>query len=135
MLSRTSFLGRLFGLFCLLFAVVMFLRKQAVLDGITSVLGNPGTMLTLGMILVFAGLAMVLGHNLWSGGALPVVVTLVGWLTLLKGLFLLILPTPNQTEIYVTALRYAQYFYVYATILLFLGLYLTISAFRAPSQA
>jgi hypothetical protein len=26
-----------------------------------------------------AGLAVVVAHNVWSGGALPVVVTLVGW--------------------------------------------------------
>jgi hypothetical protein len=33
-----------------------------------------------GVIAVAAGLAMVLGHNVWSGGVLPVVITLTGWL-------------------------------------------------------
>ncbi len=133
--SRTSFLGRLIGIYCILFGLVMFLRKQAVLDGITGALGNPGTMLTLGVILLFAGLAMVLGHNLWSGGVLPVIVTLIGYLTVLKGVLILLLPPDTGTEVYLRALHYQQYFYVYAAFTLCLGLCLTILSFRAPSRA
>ena len=43
---------------------------------------------------------MVLGHNVWSGGALPVVVTLVGWLILAKGLLPLYLPPETLTGMY-----------------------------------
>jgi len=135
MLSRTSFLGRLFGVYFILFAAIMFLRKQAILDGITGALGNPGTMLTLGAILLFAGLAMVLGHNLWSGGVLPVIVTLIGYLTVLKAILILLLPPDTGTEVYLRALHYQQYFYVYAAFTLCLGLCLTILSFRAPSRA
>src|ERR1700733_13444919 len=134
MLSRTSFLGRLFGVYFILFAAIMFLRKQAILDGITGALSNPGIMLTFGVILLFAGLAMVLGHNLWSGGVLPVVVTLIGYLTALKGLLILLLPPDTGTEAYLRALHYEQYFYVYAAFTLCLGLCLTILSFRAPSR-
>jgi hypothetical protein len=28
---------------------------------------------------LLGGLAMVLAHNVWSGGPLPVIVTLIGW--------------------------------------------------------
>ena len=48
-------------------------------------------MFVLSIIIVAAGLAMVLAHNIWSGGAQAVVVTLVGWLTLIKGLLYLLL--------------------------------------------
>lgn len=133
--SRTSFLGRLIGLYCILFALVMFLRKQAVLDGVTGVLSNPGTMLTLGVILLFAGIAVVLVHNVWSGGALPVIVTLIGYLTVLKGLLILLLPPDTGTAVYLRALHYQQYFYVYAALTLCLGLSLTVLAFRTPSRA
>jgi hypothetical protein len=36
-------------------------------------------MLVYAIISLAVGVAMILGHNVWSGGALPVVVTLVGW--------------------------------------------------------
>src|SRR5690348_14216277 len=39
-----------------------------------------------------AGTALVIGHNVWSGGVLPVVVTLLGWLTLIKGIALMAMP-------------------------------------------
>jgi hypothetical protein len=51
-------------------------------------------MLVLGVSTLAAGLAMVLAHNIWSGDALAVIVTLMGWLTLalIKGLLFLLLP-------------------------------------------
>lgn len=42
-------------------------------------------MLFSGMVATAVGIAVVLGHNVWSGGWLPVVVTAVGWAALLKG--------------------------------------------------
>ena len=50
-------------------------------------------MLLSGMVATAAGIAVVLGHNVWSGGALPVVVTLVGWAALLMGVALLLVRT------------------------------------------
>jgi hypothetical protein len=70
---------------------------------------------------------MIIGHNIWSGGALPVVVTLVGWLMVLRGAGLLALSTAKLVE----ALRYEQLFYFYMGGTLVLGLYLTWMGFSA----
>jgi hypothetical protein len=70
----------------------MITRKQATLESVTAVLRDPSMMFVLGAIMLVAGLAMVLAHNIWSGGALAVIVTLVGWMTLIKSLFFLFLP-------------------------------------------
>jgi hypothetical protein len=43
---------------------------------------------------VTTGLAIVIGHNVWSGGALPVIVTLFGWIILIRGVVLLF-PSPS----------------------------------------
>jgi hypothetical protein len=79
-----------------------------------------------------AGLAIVLAHNVWSGGALPVVVTLVGWILLVKGLIFLLL-SPETSATYFEAFRYGQLFYVYTSITLVIGIYLTFSSFRSPA--
>ena len=42
-----------------------------------------GVSLFSGMVATAAGLAMVLGHEVWSGGALPVLVSMMGWAALL----------------------------------------------------
>ena len=55
---------------------------------------------------------MVVGHNIWSGGALPVVITLVGWLMAIRGAGLLAL-SPDATIKLVQALRDEELFYGY----------------------
>jgi nitrate reductase gamma subunit len=92
MSPRTVFLSKLIGLYCIVAALSMMTRRQATLDTVTALLQNPSIMLILGVITLAAGLAMVLAHNSWSGGALAVVVTLVGWITLIKSLLFLFLP-------------------------------------------
>jgi hypothetical protein len=78
-----------------------------------------------GMITLAAGLAMVLAHNIWSGGALAVVVTLVGWITLIKNLFFLFLPPEVEAGVFLRQLHYQELFYLYGVVSLFLGIYLT----------
>ena len=76
------------------------------------------------------GLAMILGHNVWSGGALPVVVTLVGWMALMKGLVCMFLSPEAASEYFLGLFHYEQLFYLYASISLLLGIYLTYSGLR-----
>ena len=75
---------------------------------------------------------MVLGHNVWSGGALPVVVTLVGWLILAKGVLLLFF-TPDVVSQMFEQMRYAEHYYLYLAPALVIGLYLTWAGFTAAS--
>jgi hypothetical protein len=51
-----------------------------------------------------------LTHNVWSGGALPVLATLVGWLSLIKALIFLLL-SPEVALIYFQAPRNGQFFW------------------------
>ena len=57
-------------------------------------------MLVYAIISLAAGLAMILGHNVSSGGALPVAVTLVGWLILAKGLLLPLVTTEALKQLF-----------------------------------
>ncbi len=131
MTARTLFLARLIGLYCIVCSLAEMIHRQATLDAVGALLGNPSAVLWVGMTSVLIGLAMVLGHNLWRGGALTVVVTIVGWIALLKGLALLFLPVQSHENLFLGALRYEQLFYFYAAIALVLGLYLTYAGFRS----
>jgi hypothetical protein len=91
-------------------------------------------MLILGVITLAAGLAMVLAHNIWSGGALAVVVTLVGWITLIKSLFFLFLPPELEAKFFLEQLHYQELFYLYGAVSLFLGIYLTYGGFTSRSR-
>ncbi len=131
MSPRTLFLSRLIGLSCILVALSMMTRRQATVETVTALLQNPSMMLILGVITLASGLAMVLAHNIWSGGALVVVVTLVGWITLIKSLLFLFLPPDMQARLFLGQLHYGQLFYLYAAISLVLGVYLTYGGFTS----
>ncbi|HYB65827.1 MAG TPA: hypothetical protein VEC59_11270 [Steroidobacteraceae bacterium] len=134
MLDKTRFLARLIGLYCLLGALVMLLQRDAWVAAVTALVREPPLMLLLGTVVVAAGLAMVLAHNIWSGGALPVVITVIGWLTLLKGVMFWVLPPASAAEFYLERLHYAQLYPLYGALSGAIGLYLTVMGFRrAPS--
>jgi hypothetical protein len=125
MSSRTIFLGRLVGLYCILISLAMLIHKQATVDVLTAMLRNAQLLLVGGVVTVIAGLAMVLGHNVWTGGAVPVLVTLVGWIALIKGSLLLFLSPEQESSFFVDSMHLDQGFYFYLGFMLLLGIYLT----------
>ena len=76
---------------------------------------------------------MVVGHNVWSGGVLPVVVTLVGWLILAKGVLLAGSFARRRLTSMMQQMRYGEHYRVFLAPALVLGLYLTWAGFTAPA--
>ena len=130
MSPRTVFLSRLIGLYCILASLAMAAHRQTTVETMTALIHTPPVLFLAGIIALLPGLAMVLGHNVWSGGALPVVVTLVGWVTLIRGLLVLFLSPGAEVRLF-TGLRYDQLCYPYCGIGLVLGVYLTYGGFKA----
>ena len=126
----TIFLAKLLGLYCVIAALAMMTRKQSTVATLKALIANPPLLLLVEVLGLAGGLAMIIGHNIWSGGALPIVVTLVGWLMAIRGAGLLALST-NATMKLFEALRYEQLFYVYMGATLLLGLYLIYAGFSA----
>jgi hypothetical protein len=88
-LPLTIFLGKLIGLYCIIVALVLTAHKQSAIATVNALIRNPPLLLFVEVLGLAAGLAMVLGHNIWSGGVLPVVITLLGWLIAIRGAVLL----------------------------------------------
>ena len=126
----TIYLAKLLGLYCIIIALALSANKQYAIRTVDEWMRSPALMLLTAVIALALGLALVIGHNVWSGGALPVIVTLLGWLTLVKGLAFLALPPARAVKLY-DALQYEKLFFVYMGVTFALGLYLTVSAFSA----
>jgi len=129
----TVFLARLIGLFTILLVVAFLVRGGAIVEATAA---NGPVMLFYAITSLAIGIAMILGHNVWSGGALPVVVTLVGWLVFAKGLLLLFAP-PHALSGVFGHMRYGEHYYLYLVPALAVGLYLTWAGFtaRSPRQS
>jgi hypothetical protein len=127
----TIFLSRLIGLLFLLLSLAMAVRHRSFAETAGLLIHDRPLLLILGMITLVAGLALVLSHNIWSGGALPVVVTLIGWITLVRGIVLLLVP-PDALASFVEKIDIERHFYVPSVITFLLGFYLTYMGFRRP---
>ncbi len=133
MSPRTLFLSRLLGLYCLVCGLALIVHRQVFTDALATLFSNPLTTLWISLITVLAGLAMVLVHNMWSKCPVVVIVTLVGWLTLIKGILYLLLPAKWLEGFTQQALNWGPYFYSLTAFSLVLGAYLTYEGFRSRS--
>jgi hypothetical protein len=126
----TVFLGRFFGLSCLLMCAVLLARPKASLEAFDSMQESPGLVLVTGIFTMGGGVATVVGHNIWSGGALPVAVTLLGWVTLIKGIALMAAP-PRVLGTFYRAVNYPARLRLYMAVGFAVSAWLTVTAFLA----
>jgi hypothetical protein len=130
MSTLTVYLARLMGLSVLVFVVAFMVRGNAM---IMATVSDSPVMLVYAIFSVAAGLAIILGHNVWSGGALPVIVSLAGWLIFAKGLMLLFV-NHETLSLLLERMHYSENYIFYFAPSLLLGLYLTYAGFTAQTS-
>jgi hypothetical protein len=132
---RTAFLGKLLGLYLVAVSSAMLAHAQAIVDIMKAIIRDPPLLFITGLMGVTAGLAIVLTHNVWSGGALPIIVTLFGWISLIKGTLLLVLSPETEARVFIIGLHYEQHPNLYAAFALLLGSYLTYAGFSSTTRS
>jgi hypothetical protein len=125
----TIYLSRLIGLFALVVSLAMALHRESFIRIAAAMVHNPALLFIVGLIILAVGLAMVLAHNVWSGGILPVVITIIGWVQLIRGLVALLAP-PDALAFLFDRMNFEKFFYGAIAITFVLGLYLTYMGFR-----
>ena len=126
----TIYLARFIGLFLLIVSVSMFLDRDSIIEMATALIDDRALLLVVGLIALGIGLAIVVGHNVWSGGPMPIIITLFGWSQMLRGSALLLMPAETQIAFF-QAMRLEDFFYIYAGIPLVIGAYLTYAGFTS----
>jgi hypothetical protein len=130
---RTLFFSRLLGLSYLIGGLAMLAHRNVSVGALATLPSNRLAVLGISSALVLAGLVMVLAHNRWSKPPLVFIVTLLGWLTLIKGVVYLLLPASCMAALLRAAIDCSAYWHFAAAFLLLLGAYLTYAGFRAKS--
>ena len=128
-MSRTQFLARLFGLLFLVFAVAFAVNGEAISGALAAIVNDRALLITWGMVILAAGLAVVLTHNLWRG-VTAVLVSLIGWASVLKGVFLLCVSPALIAQLYGRT-QFAHTPILYAVVMGAIGLLLTYGGFRS----
>jgi len=118
----TLFLAKLLGAMLLTIAAAMAARGPALAQTAKRMTSDPGMVMIGGAVRVGLGLAVVIGHDVWTGGALPVAVTLFGWALYFSGL-LLLFASPERLIAIIEGMRLERNLPVYALVTGLVGLY------------
>lgn len=130
MSATTRFLSRLIGIYAVVVSLALAIRGQSSVITITAMVRYAPLMFFCGFIALIAGLAIVLNHNVWSGGAAPVIVTIIGWLAIVKGVLILLLTPDEEAALFIGGLHYAAWFYFYLAVFFLVGVFLTVRGFQ-----
>jgi hypothetical protein len=113
----------------------MFAHAQVTMEIMKAIIQNRPLLFIAGLLGMTAGLAIVLSHNVWSGGVLPIVVTLFGWASLIKGMLLLLLSPETESRVFIVGLGYEQHPNLFAAFALLLGVYMAYSGFNLKMRS
>lgn len=91
----TIFLAKFWGWFLVITSLIFLFRKKALWDEMMKVIEDRGFTLISGYLALVIGLITVILHNLWVSDW-RVVITIFGWLSLLKGVARLGFPKAAQ---------------------------------------
>ncbi len=122
------FLAKVIGLYyVIVFVAVMVNRKNLprLAEGFSE---NLALGYLAGFLAVVVGLLIVVSHNVWVADW-RAIITVVGWLALLKGIVLMI--SPGSAGRHEKLLRSPVIFVLYGVVLV-LGVYLTYVGFTSP---
>jgi hypothetical protein len=128
-MSLTAYVAQLLGLYLALSGVLMIVREQAMMVLAPKFVDSPPFLYFLGSLRVLIGLAIVLAHDMWIG-TLGTIIYLVGWLMLLRGIAMLLLPAETERKILEVFSR-GNAWYTTAMVAIVLGGWLAYAGFTA----
>lgn len=87
----TIFIAQILGVFFAVAGISMIAGGKRTAEAIEASLANKGVLWLWGIIALLVGAVIVVLNNIWMSG-IPLLVTIIGWIALIKGIFILLAP-------------------------------------------
>jgi hypothetical protein len=84
-------IAEVLGIFFVVMGVAMVVSGKATVSAIEESVEHKGMLFMWGLLALLVGSVIVVLNNVWTTG-LPLLVTILGWLALIKGAFILLAP-------------------------------------------
>ncbi|PFK43985.1 hypothetical protein COI93_09550 [Bacillus cereus] len=94
-MTISTFLGLFWGWIILIVSGILFVRPSVLRELKRLVVEDRGSGIMYGFLSIFLGLSTVILHNIWDFNWQGFV-TLIGWLSLLKGIYIIAYPEPSK---------------------------------------
>ena len=118
-MDNSIFLAKFWGYYLLIFFVILSFNPKRIKQ-IFNDLEDQKFLIIISFIAIIVGLLNILFHNIWEP-SWKLIITLIGWSALLKGLSLFIFPKRTINWLKFVNVKFIQVIY---TLLFLIGLYL-----------
>lgn len=125
-MDLSLFLGKIVGLYLVLVGVALLWNREFFLAAAMEAVKSKAIMLIGGSVAFVIGALMVFSHNVWSTDW-AVLVTIFGWVALLKGVVLFLFP--SHMIKHVKTMSEGWCLHVSGVVMFLAGLYLLYSTF------
>ena len=126
-MEYSMFLAKIIGWFYVIVAVGIIFNPKAYEKIMEDFSKNSALVYLSGIFTLLIGFLMVLTHDIWEANWM-VIITVFGWLGLIKGVWLLLLPNtvPKITAFYQKKMGLLR---IYAVLMLALGIFLVLKGY------
>ncbi|WP_133135231.1 hypothetical protein [Legionella rowbothamii] len=121
-MDKSRFLAKAIGAYLLIVSLSMFINMHSFVNLVNEMTRNEPLVFVTGFFTLIIGILLVLSHNVWEWDW-RVIITLIAWLTLLKGASIIFHPAMLYT--YTATINY-----IAATIDVILGIVLCYFGFK-----
>lgn len=128
-MDLSLFFAQLFGLYFIVAGISIFAKQESVKKMVHGLAEHPYELYFAGFCVFLFGIILVLLHNVWDG-TWHVIITVIAWLTLLKGAAYILLPQKTLSK-WLMMWGNKAWFSTGALIALVVGLYLAYLGFLA----
>ena len=87
----SKFLSKVIGIYLLFISIAMLTNMHQFINNVNHLINDAPLMFVSGFFTLIIGILMVVGHNIWQWNW-RVIITILGWLALLKGACLILEP-------------------------------------------
>jgi hypothetical protein len=126
-MALSIFLGRVLGLYLIIVGFFYLFRRALIQKIAVQIFENEAFIIITAIISLIIGLLIVVGHNVWEW-KWTLIVTLLGYLSLIKGLTRLFIPSRTDKKMIMKALAKNNPIYI-GLFCLIIGFLLTYEGF------
>ena len=84
-------IAQILGVFFVIVGISIVANSKGTVSAIEASVQDKGTLWLWGMLALLIGTVVVVFNNLWTSG-MPLLITVIGWIALVKGTFIMIFP-------------------------------------------
>jgi hypothetical protein len=126
-MTISFFLGKVIGIYLFTTSLALVLNKKIYKDFLKEIAQNSSFIIFSGIIALILGIMIITTHNVWMM-KWEVIITIIGWITFIKGVLFLYFPT-SMLHMIKHLYKKTIFITICSWIGLFIGIYLIYMSF------